>query len=311
MQIGWSTLAFASGAVASTVVAMSVMSLNSQPVRDNAFHVCVANDRVLRLVETDEPCPEGQQRLRLQEADTPDVEPPKETDNQKTGTKKEQAANPAEPKKPETPPSEPAEFKKMPPAANKVRAPFEVVDASGRTILRVDSNLRGGHRGLGIYDAALQATPVAYVVTEPGGNGLLRAESPSGRFSAAIAAREDVAGLRVRTKDQAMPAATLEVTGSGKGTVTVGDGTTQVAAMVARADSKGQIEVNSGTTNVITLTEGTIGGMLQIADKGGRTMVEAGIDPKDGVGVVRAGPRSGPGRMIGPAILVSRVVGER
>lgn len=312
MQIGWSTLGFASGTVATTVVAVSVMSLNSQQVRDNAFHVCVAQDRVLRLVETDEQCPEGQQRLRLQEADVPDVDPPKEAADMGDRKKgQDQPANESTAKKADDP-LELADFKKVPsqPAVTKVKAPFEVVDANGRIIMRVDSSFGGSYRGLGIYDTATQANPVAYVLSSTKGDGILRAESPSGQVVGVITASEERVAALFGKEGQG-GAAMIGTTPSGRGIVEVGNGETAHAAMVSRLDDRGQIQVNSGAVNVVTITEGSQGGMLQIADKGGRTMVEAGIDPGDGVGVVRAGPKSGPGYMVGPAILVSRIVGKQ
>jgi hypothetical protein len=317
MQIGWSTLAFASGTVATTVVAVTVMSLNSQPVRDNAFHVCVAKDRVLRLVDTDEPCPEGQERLRLAEADTPDVEPPNNSET-KDQTRKAPAQDDT-PRPPGTKPTEPEEreFKKVErpgdiSPVHRVRAPFEVVDASGRVILRVGSlkTQAGNLTGLGLFDPALQAAPVALMLADRQGNGTVRVESPSGQFSASMAAFEGGAGFRARKTGDGIPAAAVEITGGGKGKVAVGDGSSEVATMVARPDSRGQVEVSRGSNNLITLTEGAHGGLLQIASKGGTTMVEAGVEGS--YGVVRAGPQSGPALLLpGGRILVSRLVGKQ
>jgi len=310
MQRFGSTLAFASGSVASTVIALTAMSLHGQSSpRDNAFHVCVGKDRVLRLVETDEPCPQGQERLRLQEADVPDVEPPKDADA-KDDAKTQQPAEDQKSKKPQTDAPEQAEFKKVPrqPAVSKVKAPFEVVDASGRTIIRVDSSFGGTYRGIGVYDAALQGEPVAYMLASPRGNGVLRAESPSGEIVAVITATEERAAAQFGAEGQGT-SATIGTTPNGRGMVEVGNGTTSLAAMVAGPDDKGQIEVNSGDTNVVTLREGHSGGLLQIADNAGRTMVEAGVD-RGGFGVVRAGPTSGPAYMVGSGIFVSRIVGE-
>jgi hypothetical protein len=295
MQIGWSTLAFASGTVATTVVAVSVMSLNSQPVRDNAFHVCVAKDRVLRLVETDKPCPEGQQRLRLAEADTPDVEPPKDTGNKNDDRKK------VEP-------------------ASKVQAPFEVVDSAGRPIIRVSDTLGPELTGRGMEVYGASGPPVAFVVADSGGHGVVRTNSANGHNATGMFAYDDAAGLRVRENDviradigrkggsyaarfyssaSQSPSAALGVSADGTGLVTVGNGKAVLASMGANA-TNGTVQVsNSAGINVISLAEGKSGGMLQITNKGGTTMVDAGVDPADGVGVVRAGPKHGPGRMVG------------
>jgi hypothetical protein len=306
MQIGWSTLAFASGTVATGVVALTVMSLDSQSVRDNAFHVCVGKDRVLKLVETEEPCPEGQQRLRLQEAGAPDVEPPKDTGAK--ANKKEDAKS-----------------------ASKVQAPFEVVDANGRTIIRVDTTFgaRGQGRGIQIYGTSGQ--PVAYAVSDSGGHGVLRVDSASGQMSTGIFAYNESAGLRVKENDKLRvdigrsdvgsyaarfySSGTLPMAGVGigsKGTpyVQVTDGTAPRAALVVTGN-RGQIELdNSKGQAVATFSEGTQGGgKLQLTDGSGTPMVEAGT--AEGVGVVRAGPTSGPAYMVGPAILVSRIVGKK
>ena len=286
MQIGWSTLAFASGTVATTVVAVSVMSLNSQQVRDNAFHVCVAKDRVLRLVETDEPCPEGQERLRLAEAGTPDVEPPKDTDDK-----------PA--KKPET----------SKPISSKVQAPFEVVDYHGRTIVRVDTGFGDGTvSGMGVYSP--DGRLVALVVADHG-HGVVRAQSSDGKMSTSFGASTGFAGLRVREGEKVRaelgrgeaggygtriygsgqtPMAFLGLTASGIPTVLVGNGTNSLAYLGVTNQNRGIVGVtNSSGSEVASLSEGGDGGKLQLLDQGGTTVVEAGVLP-GGAGVVRAGP---------------------
>jgi hypothetical protein len=330
MQIGWSTLGFASGTVATTVVAMTVMSLNSQQARDNAFHVCVAADRVLRLVETEEPCPEGQQRLRLAEADTPDVEPPDDADTEKGDstdqTAKEQAAEPSNPGNQEL---EPPDFKKMPPAVNKVRAPFEVVDARGKAILRVDSvsDVEMEARGITIFGPE-EKTKVHLLAAGQG--GLVRVED--GELSTSLMAVESgTAGLRVHEGDVArvefgrkpqgsyaarfygtagtMPRAAIGLSPEGQPIVMIGDTATRAA--MALNQGKPQIELNNPRgQNVLTLKDASNGGYFQITDSAGKSMVEAGVD-SGGWGVVRTGPTSGPAQMVGRVILVSRLVGQK
>ncbi|MGH9163035.1 MAG: hypothetical protein ACRD2X_23990, partial [Vicinamibacteraceae bacterium] len=279
MQRFGSPLAFASGSVASAVIALTAMSLHGQSSpRDNAFHVCVGKDRVLRLVETDAPCPEGQERLRLREADVPDVEPPKDTD-----TKKDKKPPAKEPK----------------PTSSKVQAPFEVVDYHGRTILRVDTGLgNAGSRGIGVYDTT--GRPVAFVLAESHGHGVLRAESANGRMATSLAAADAVAGLRVREDNRIRvdvgksdsgsyaarfyasgkePMAALGLSADGTSLVMVSNGTQPLAAMGARGN-KGLIQLtNASGVNMASLSEGTKGGgVLQLTDAAGTTMVEAGND---------------------------------
>jgi hypothetical protein len=306
MQIGWSTLAFASGAVATTVVAVSVMNLNSQPVRDNAFHVCVAKDRVLRLVETEEPCPEGQQRLRLAEADTPDVEPPKDSENTNS------------------------DRKKLEPAA-KVQAPFEVVDSAGKPIIRVSETLGPQLTGRGMEVYGASGPPVAFVVADSGGHGVVRTNSANGHNATGIFAYDDAAGLRVRENDviradigrkggsyaarffssgSASPSAALGVSADGTSLVTVGNGKAVLASMGANA-TNGTVQVsNTAGVNIANLSDNSDGGKLSLTDRSGKTMIEAGVLPS-GIGVVRAGPAGYPSKV--PPLLqpVSELLGKK
>jgi hypothetical protein len=177
-------------------------------------------------------------------------------------------------------------------AVTRVQAPFEVVAANGRPIIRVHEWDASKRRTGGVY--AFSATGVAVAVMGPmtadGSSGRLMVLSPNGADGAFIAYQPERGG------------AYLAMTrNGGEKSVELNGGT-------------GELNLyNSQGYAAIALKTGESGaGRLSIGDHAGNTVVEAG-STKAGLGIVRVGPRLGgtTGVSQGGMVLPNAIVGQK
>lgn len=300
---------FASGCLVATAAGWFALELRAQEHTAGEVHVCIGEDRALRLTGAMVPCPGGQRRFTLKEAGVEPMEP------HEPGH--EPAHDPA-PKSPAGLQERLADFDRRLDVmemqsergelGNKVVAPFEVFDQAGKVIFRVEeevvrlynragkavAQMRAKEQG-GYFFGVSADTDLAaaigvsgekagVVLTENGvdrlelgrhptaGSYRLRVLGPAGQPIAGIGARPDI----------------------GAGTAFVSDETGGIrAAMIVQEEAKGQIFINNRSgVMVLAATEGlTGGGLLEIMNASGDRMVAAGV-VEGGVGVVRTGPGS-------------------
>ena len=145
--------------------------------------------------------------------------------------------------------------------ASQVRAPFEVVDASGKPILRV---VEGTGRGLSLFTAS--RAQVAFISALPAG-GFFKAKSAAG-----------------------FPEVVLGVT-SGVGAFIVRDAELKARATLGLINGKPSLEfANENHVGIGAFGQGaTGGGILQLGNAEGDARVDAGVNVK-GCGVVRTHP---------------------
>jgi hypothetical protein len=150
--------------------------------------------------------------------------------------------------------------------ANQVKAPFDVVDASGKPILRV---VDGTARGLSLFSAS--GAQVAFVSALPAG-GFFKAKSATG-----------------------FPEVVLGVT-SGVGAVILRDADSKARATLGLVNGKPSLEfANENHVGIAAIGQGTTGGgYLQLGNADGDARVDAGVNVK-GCGVVRTHPLGNPG----------------
>ena len=145
--------------------------------------------------------------------------------------------------------------------ANKVKAPFEVVDAGGKPILRV---VDGTGRGLSLFTAS--GAQVAFISALPAG-GFFKAKSAAG-----------------------FPEVVLGVT-TGVGAFIVRDAELKARATLGLINGKPSLEfANENHVGIGAFGQGTTGGgYLQLGNADGDARVDAGVNVK-GCGVVRTHP---------------------
>ena len=145
--------------------------------------------------------------------------------------------------------------------ANQVKAPFDVVDASGKPILRV---VDGTARGLSLLSAS--GAQVAFISALPAG-GFFKAKSATG-----------------------FPEVVLGVT-SGVGAFIVRDAESKARATLGLINGKPSLEfANENHVGIGAFGQGTTGGgYLQLGNAEGDARVDAGVNVK-GCGVVRTHP---------------------
>ncbi len=150
--------------------------------------------------------------------------------------------------------------------ANQVKAPFDVVDARGKPILRV---VDGTGRGLSLFSAS--GAQVAFISALPEG-GFFKAKSATGFPEIVVGVTTGVAALLVRDADS-----------KARGTVGLVNG-------------KPIIELaNDNYVNIAAFGQATTGGgFLQIGNAEGDARVEGGVNA-NGCGVVRTHPLGNPG----------------
>ena len=150
--------------------------------------------------------------------------------------------------------------------AYKVKAPFEVVDAGGKPILRV---VDGTSRGLSLFSAS--GAQVAFVSALPAG-GFFKAKSAAG-----------------------FPEVVLGVT-TGVGAFIVRDAELKARATLGLVNGKPSLEfANENYLGIAALGQAPSGGgYLQLGDAEGNARVDAGVNVKN-CGVVRTHPLGNPG----------------
>jgi hypothetical protein len=244
-----------SGLVLMTVVAMH---------QEDSVRVCVGSDRVLRVLSGTR-CPSGQTEYVLAQVT------PKLDDAPRPG---EQAARDpnvmALKRQLETLSARVAELQSDLQAADrargeKVRAPFEVVDAAGRTIMRVRAE--GPARGIEMFTETGQA--VAWMSAIPGG-GIFKAQNLAATYEIVAGATATFAAFTLRQGD--VPRAALAVTNGYPSLELTNNGRSVAALSVVRSGS----------------------GYLQLGNPDGSSIVEAGMTVK-GCGLVRSFPTGNPG----------------
>jgi len=146
-------------------------------------------------------------------------------------------------------------------AVNQVKAPFVVVDARGKPLLRVQD---GTARGVSLFSASGAA--VALISALPEG-GFFKAKSGSG-----------------------FPEVVVGVT-TGLGALVVRDADSKARATLGLINGKPSIEfANENYVNIAAIGQGTSGGgFLQLGDAEGNARVDGGVNVK-GCGVVRTHP---------------------
>jgi hypothetical protein len=283
--------AFVAGVVAAAIAFLLYGTVSAQENK-KVIVACADADGTMRLNDPPGPCRPGERRLVLK---VPELE---------------------DPKKDEPKDAKVAELDKRLRAlegrnqrgrlqSNRVTAPFEVVDESGKRVFYVDVGMVQSYNASG--------TVVARIVANDHG-GYFEGRSATSSISAAIGSsgqrvgvilqendRRRVSlgrneqgryGLRVFGATEKMVAGLGEsAVGTGAGLVADADGTVK-ARMYSTQTGAGMIEVLNGQgKGVATLSGAGLNGagLLQLTNAAGTVMVEAGVS-KDGIGVVRAGP---------------------
>ena len=150
--------------------------------------------------------------------------------------------------------------------ANQVKAPFVVVDGSGKPLLRVQD---GRARGLTLFTAS--GAQVAGISALPEG-GFFKAGSGSGFPEIVVGVTTGVAAMLVR------------------------DAPSKARATMGLVNGKPIVEfANDNYVNVAAFGQGTTGGgFLQLGNAEGDARVEGGVNA-NGCGVVRTHPLGNPG----------------
>jgi len=163
--------------------------------------------------------------------------------------------------------------------ANRVTAPFEVVDQEGNPIFRVREDPRG-------FALMVPSGEIVAVSSALPTGGFFKALSADQSRVVITAVNGDNAFVAVREGDE--PRGTLTLLGDGKPYLVL---------------------TNDNGTEILALTQGESGGgYIQLTDASGTPTLEAGTTAA-GVGVVRAGPTyncSGKMGLIAPDCIVGR-----
>jgi hypothetical protein len=287
-------LAFGAGCATTAVFAWLGVAAHAQAGNQNAIHVCVAEDGVLRLAGAS--CPPGQRSLYLkkageeaQEAKEPDTKPQEDKRLSDLERRIKSLESSTEQRT----------------GRSTVVAPFEVVDRSGRRIFAVEEGVvsvynggkavamirateAGGHfTGLsasGDLQASLGAAGArsGVIVSEGGADRIYIGKQESGHYGAKFFAK---GGAYVAAIGQSK-------LGFGLAGVYGSDGSPRAVMRTTDDGQSGHISVSNGQAAVVELTVGkTGGGLLTIGSSSGERMVAAGVQP-GGFGVVQTGPAS-------------------
>ncbi|MEO6058252.1 MAG: hypothetical protein ABIQ49_15620 [Gemmatimonadales bacterium] len=250
------------------------------------MHVCVGTDRVLRH-EPEEVCPAGTTEFHLAEAE-PELEVEPSRDESVTSSQAELAelrrqltavtqqmvslqrsqSSRSEVLSQRVSALEAGGDKSAarPGTGSRVVAPFVVVDRAGKAIFSVRAEPRG------FVLATATGEDVAFASALANG-GFFKARAGGGAREVVMGGTGDYGGFEVR------------------------DGAGQKRAVLAlMGDSKPILGLrNDNNVSVLALTTGASGGgLLQLGDASGNSMVEAGTTA-EGVGLVRAYPLGSPG----------------
>lgn len=261
---------------------------------DEGVVACIGADAVLRRVESDQPCPQDQQRVELSEFES---EPPEWEDWESMD---EDLSGKSKPK-----PGSIADLDKR--LSELEETPwFEVVDKARHRIFSV------GPQAAIVYSEG--ETPVGVIrATDTG--GVFLAHSASGNSEATIGASGSRAGVRVleggvvraEIGRQAAgnyslrfpsPArgvfAGLGESRAGTGALVIGNATGVPKVSLTVDGGKGSAGIFSGTgAAILSLTEGaTQGGLFALGDASSTPMVKMGV-AENRYGIVLTGPRAG------------------
>jgi hypothetical protein len=299
--------AFAAGWTSALLCASLIGGINVRAEGDDAVHVCVAANGVMRVTAVSAPCPPGQQSFTLKKWAPDSVDVP---DSPKPAPHGPGSANQLQLEQLEKQVKALEDAAEKGALSNKVTAPFEVDDRAGKKIFYVEE-------GNVILYNATGAEVVHLSATDSGGT--FQGKSATGTLVTTVGAGAidgvSSAGLRVRDGGilrttvgtspdgnnyvaqfngrSGMRAAGIGQTKGGQGVAYVADAKGNVRGVLRiDTDGTGLLAVNGvdGTT-VGSLGEDKDGGVLDLRNTKGTMMVLAGTD-EGGFGVVRAGPES-------------------
>ena len=278
-------------AATSTMAALTgpgSVTLHGQDSSHEPVIVCVGVDRILRSVKTTQSCGEGEKRYALSEAKS-ELEDPKVVDTgEPKGVKHPSEARVSTLEE---------EVRQLQRELNKsndfiFKAPFIISGKSGEPIFIVQETEAGPSA-----EVQLKGTPIVQFGIGPKGNPAVRILGPLGERAVALGlAAQGFGALQLYDGTTDSPKAWIYGGGTSGPVVGVSkDGTTAAAALTIGRDGEASLEIkNTKGVGVISLHPGTSGGgVLQLGDAAGNTMVEAGV--AGGVGQVRAYPTGNPG----------------
>ena len=297
-------MAFASGCAAAALTGWLAVELRAQAPPDttgNVIHVCAVAGGTLHVAPLNGPCPAGQQSMYLKKAASAPATP---------------AAAPAAPSAAATD----ARIRTLEQRvvtleqqvlraklAQRVTAPFEVVDRNGRRVFYV-----GEDHTARLYSSAGKDV-VRLEATDSG--GFLLTTNAAGSLVTAIGAAASEANVQILesgdvraelgSNKRAPGVYRVVFEKNGKGIARLGD-LAQGEGSAWVADTNGLLRaemglddghigligiVNTNNKVVARLSEGsTAGGLMLITSADGTRMVDAGT--ADGIGLVRTGPGS-------------------
>jgi len=172
-----------------------------------------------------------------------------------------------------------------------LRAPFVVVDSSGKTIFRVNDprakgGKSGGDRGVYIYGDAGAAN---FALTTVYSGGKMMVQTDSGVYSASLGAVDKAAGMKIRDGNKTRTYVGLDTRGKGLLAVYTGDSEQPVAGVQSTDEDKGLVAVfNSGTPVAFLSQSGAHpgGGNVTATDPGGTGVFSAGYNGEGGAACV-------------------------
>lgn len=172
-----------------------------------------------------------------------------------------------------------------------LRAPFVVVDASGKPIFRVnDPHARGGKsggdRGVYIYGDAGSAN---LALTTVYSGGKMFVQTDSGAYSVSVGAVDKGAGMKFRAQNKTRAYVGLDSRDKGLLGVYTGDSEQPVAGVQTTDEDKGLVAVFNAATPVAFLSQSGAhpgGGNVTTTDPGGSGVFSAGYDGSGGAACV-------------------------
>jgi hypothetical protein len=250
--------AFLPGLLVATAVAAQAPS---------GMRVCVGSDRVVRYAGTG-PCAQGQSEYLLgggggptppgdwaSSAQVAELQSKLDLMSKRLGDLEQEVAGSKE-------------EKTLAGKGLKIRAPFEVVDGSDKTIMLIGYD-PGGYRGFKVFSAGGQ--PLLFASALETG-GMVKAMGPDQQSQTVTGVNGKFAGIAVRT------------------------GTTGRAGLALNTDGTSEMFVanSSGVEVASVRTTSLNSGKIQLTNSSGISVVEAGMST-DGVGVVKVYPLGSPG----------------
>jgi hypothetical protein len=289
-------LIFVAGSATTGVIVWLTAAVHAQTGYQNAIHVCVAEDGVMRIAAGS--CPAGQKSLYLkkagEDADKPDDPDSKPQPDKRISDLERRIKS-----------LESSLQDRSITGRSTVVAPFEVLDGGGRRIFAVEEgvvNVYSGTRSVaqirandaggyfmgmstaGDFQATIGASGSrsGVIVSEGGAERIYIGKQESGHYGAKFFAK---GGAYVAAIGQSL-------LGFGLAAVYAADGTPRALLRTTDDGQGGHISVSNGQTSIAELTVGkTGGGLLTIGSSSGERMVAAGVQPGN-FGVVQTGPAS-------------------